>query len=88
MIRVPYSQQKKKEFFDFTLPSSRHTLQRPMYRAFEAREGERLSLPSPSRQGSPTLTRLLLGKKNAKKSTILSCKIWRTPIFFVPLQSI
>ena len=73
------------------LPSSRHTLQRPMYRAFEAREGERLSLPSPSRQGSPTLTRLLfaiIGQKGCKKSTIFSCKIWRTPIFFVPLQSI
>ena len=32
----------------YTLPSSRNTLQRPMYRAFEAREGKWMSLPLPS----------------------------------------
>jgi hypothetical protein len=31
---------EKKEFFDFTLPSSRHTLQTPYTSAFKAREGE------------------------------------------------
>ena len=43
---------EKNSFFDFTLPYSRHPLQTPMYKGLEPREGERLSLPSPSRPGS------------------------------------
>ena len=31
---------KKTGIADLTLPSSRHPLQRPMYKGFEAREGE------------------------------------------------
>ena len=43
---------EKNSFFDFTLPYSRHPSQTPMYKGLEPREGERLSLPSPSRPGS------------------------------------
>ncbi len=43
---------EKKSFFDFTLPSSRHPSQTPMYKGLEPRDPFRFSLPSPSRPGS------------------------------------
>ncbi len=43
---------EKKSFFDFTLPSSRHPSQTPMYKGFEPRDPFQFSLPSPSRPGS------------------------------------
>jgi len=43
---------EKNSFFDFTLPSSRHPSQMPMYKGLEPRDPFQFSLPSPSRPGS------------------------------------
>gem|GEM_PF-6075247 len=40
---------EKNSFFDFTLPSSRHPSQMPMYKGLEPRDPFQFSLPSPSR---------------------------------------
>ena len=58
---------EKNSFFKITLPYSRHTLQTLMYRAFNPREGNEMSLTLPSLLGSLVLIWLTLQREAKSK---------------------
>ena len=67
---------EKNSFFDFTLPSSRHLSQTPMYKGLEPRDPFQFSLPSPSRPGS-----LIFGGTKLHTTSHWSLTFnWHTPV--------